>query len=116
MSHARGPKRLRHCPMDSGARPTTNSAKQEKRRRRTDGSGASYPRRAVIVMAILVALVFLDKRARRGPERASSRRRVAAPKFRGAYSADPAMAAFAAEYEAAWDDLLARAIVTRGSG
>jgi len=54
MSHARGPKRLRHCPADSGARPTTKSAKQEKRRRRTDGSGASYPRRAVIVMAILV--------------------------------------------------------------
>jgi hypothetical protein len=37
-------------------------------------------------------------------------------KFRGAYDSDPGMAAFAAQYEAAWDDLLARVIVTRGSG
>jgi hypothetical protein len=37
-------------------------------------------------------------------------------KFRGAYDSDPDMAAFAAQYEAAWDDLLARVIVTRGEG
>jgi hypothetical protein len=37
-------------------------------------------------------------------------------KFRGAYDADPGMAAFAAQYEAAWDDLLGRVIVTQGEG
>jgi hypothetical protein len=37
-------------------------------------------------------------------------------KFRGAYDGGPGMAAFAAQYEAAWDDLLARVIVTRGEG
>jgi hypothetical protein len=37
-------------------------------------------------------------------------------KYRGAYDSDPGMAAFAAQYDAAWDDLLARVIVTRGNG
>jgi hypothetical protein len=37
-------------------------------------------------------------------------------KFRGTQYSDEAVAAFAAEYENAWDDLLARVIVTLGSG
>jgi len=37
-------------------------------------------------------------------------------KFRGTQYSSETVAAFAAEYEKAWDDLLARVIVTRGSG
>jgi hypothetical protein len=37
-------------------------------------------------------------------------------KFRGTQYSTETVAAFAAEYEKAWDDLLARVIVTRGSG
>jgi hypothetical protein len=37
-------------------------------------------------------------------------------KFRDTQYSEKTVAAFAAEYEKAWDDLLSRVIVTRGSG